>query len=68
MNNDATKTTKLETAAQALASETGCPIEVARAGIRMELARCLAGIGGMTVAQANQYLAECGIQAQLVRK
>ena len=69
MNNDTIKKTpKLEDAAQALAAETGCPIDVARAGIRMELARCLAGIGGMTVAQANQYLAECGIQAQLVRK
>jgi len=65
MNND---TTKLEAAAQDLATETGCPIEVARAGIRMELARCLAGIGGMTIAQANQYLADCGIKAKLIRK
>jgi hypothetical protein len=63
-----TTTTKLEEAAQELANETGCPITVARAGIRMELARCLAGIGAMTPEQANQYLADCGIPVQLVRK
>jgi hypothetical protein len=69
MNNDTIKKTpKLEDAAQALAAETGCPIEVARTGIRMELARCMVGIGGMTIAQANKYLADCGIKAKIVRK